>query len=115
MTSAPDAVADPLPQNVREILAIPRDKRTPRADAGGLQLLAHHGARVAATRTTRSPSCGSEYPEGASQLVLDDRDDEPRETHILKRGDFLQAGQSGDAGRARVPESAARRTLRRTG
>ena len=39
------------------------------------------------------------YPEGATQLVLRAAS-EPRETHVLKRGDFLKPGKRGRAGRA---------------
>jgi hypothetical protein len=87
-TTAPDAVADPLPQNVREILAIPREQRSP----------AQIRAVFSYWRTTvpewqeanlQIAALWREHPEGTSQLVLRDRD-QPRETHILKRGDFLQ-------------------------
>jgi hypothetical protein len=88
ITTAPGAVADPLPRNVREILATPRAQRTP--------------AQVAAVfgywRTTVPEWRGAnekiaelwrEHPEGSSQLVLAARE-QPRETHVLTRGDFLQ-------------------------
>ncbi len=88
ITNAPDATADPLPQNVREILSIPREKRTP------AQIQAVFGY----WRTT-VPEWKQEdreiadlwklYPEGSSQLTLKSRE-RPRDTHVLTRGDFLQ-------------------------
>ncbi len=89
VTIAPDPHADPLPQNVRDILSIPRDQRSP----------AQLRAEFSYWRTTvpewkdaddQIAAIWREYPEGATQLVLNARLDDHRETHILKRGDFLQ-------------------------
>ncbi len=44
MTSAPDAVADPVPDQVRAILSVPGDRRIARTNADHLHLLAHHCA-----------------------------------------------------------------------
>jgi hypothetical protein len=91
ITSAPDAVADPIPANVREILAKPRDQRS------SLQTR----AIFSYWRTTVSQWKGMndsiaalwrEYPQGSSQLVLSQRASE-RETHQLVRGDFLNPGK----------------------
>jgi mono/diheme cytochrome c family protein len=88
ITTAPNAVADPLPAGVREVLSIPRDKRS----QAQIQTIFSYW------RTTVSEWRGSneqieklwgEYPEGSSQLVLNERG-EGRETHLLKRGDFLK-------------------------
>jgi hypothetical protein len=93
VTSAPDAVADPAPDAVRAILKISRDRRT----------LAQQRAVFSYWRTT-VPEWSSEnesiarlwrdHPEGSRQLVMTERtpenSDAPRETHILRRGDFLQ-------------------------
>ncbi len=46
ITTKPDAVADPLPRAVREVLAIPRDRRIAGPGRGRLQLLAHHRPRL---------------------------------------------------------------------
>jgi hypothetical protein len=87
-TTAPDAVADPVPQNVREILAVPSGQRSP----------AQIRAVFSYWRTTvpdwqdanrEIAALWREHPEGTSQLVLNERA-QARETHILKRGDFLQ-------------------------
>ena len=98
VTTAPDAAADPLPQSVREILSIPREQRSPAQVQRDLQLLAHHGCRNGRRRMRPSPHFGSEHPEGSLQLVLAEREDDPRETHILKRGDFLQPDRAVEPG-----------------
>ena len=46
ITTAPDAVADPLPKAVREILSIPREQRTPAQVRRRVRLLANHGPGV---------------------------------------------------------------------
>ncbi|MBS1875466.1 MAG: PSD1 domain-containing protein [Acidobacteria bacterium] len=88
ITSDPDAVADPLPANVRSIIAKPRAERTPAEQ----QAVFHYW------RTTvpewkpvndRIAALWRDYPEGSTQLVYARRDT-PRETHILARGDFLK-------------------------
>jgi hypothetical protein len=96
VTDAVDATADPLPARVREILAIPADRRSP----------AQMNAVFSYWRTTvREWSHGNaqiealwrQHPGGATQLVLQPRD-KPRGTHILKRGDFLKPGDAVSAG-----------------
>ena len=88
VTTAPEPVADPVPANVREILAIPERHRSP----------AQVRAVFSYWRTTvpdwkhendAIAALWQDYPEGATQLVLQERQ-RLRETHILKRGDFLQ-------------------------
>jgi hypothetical protein len=88
ITNVPGASADPLPKDVREILAVPAAQRTP------FQVQTLFGY----WRTT-VPDWKAEndqivevwrgYPEGSAQLVLETRA-VPRETHILTRGDFLK-------------------------
>jgi hypothetical protein len=90
-TGAADAVADPVPDSVRALLKIPRGNRTP----------AQQQAIFAYWRTT-VPEWSAEneaiarlwreHPEGSRQLVMSERTEDPRETHILRRGDFLQPG-----------------------
>jgi hypothetical protein len=91
VTDRPDAAADPVPRHVREILALPREKRS----------AAQESALFSHWRTTVSEWKGANdqiealwklHPEGSSQLVLADRD-RPRETHMLQRGDFLKPGK----------------------
>jgi mono/diheme cytochrome c family protein len=90
VTDAPNAEADPLPARVREVLAIPAEKRTP----------AQVGTVFSYWRTTvpewkpandQIEALWRQHPEGAAQLVLQKRAT-PRETHVLKRGDFLKPG-----------------------
>ncbi|MGH7136721.1 MAG: DUF1553 domain-containing protein, partial [Pirellulales bacterium] len=88
VTGVPNAVADPLPAYVREVLSVPREERTAEQMA----------AVFSYWRTTR-PDWRAEneaievlwrgHPAGSSQLVLAERAVE-RETHLLRRGDFLK-------------------------
>jgi hypothetical protein len=87
ITSQPGAEADPVPPAVRQVLAIPRDKRTP----------AQTAVVFSTWRTTvpdwkeandKIEALWRQHPEGSEQLVLEARD-KPRDTHILKRGSFL--------------------------
>jgi hypothetical protein len=90
VTDEPNPVADPLPAHVRAILSVAPDKRTP----------AQVDAVFGYWRTTmpewkeanaKIEVLWRQHPEGASQLVLQAQD-RPRETHVLKRGDFLKPG-----------------------
>jgi len=92
ITQVAEATADPLPQNVREILALPAAQRTP------AQLKAVFGF----WRTTvpefqeanaRIEQLWQTHPQGSSQLALVARE-EMRETHMLTRGDFLKPGKT---------------------
>jgi len=102
VTSATNAVADPLPAGVREIFKIPREQRSP--------------AQVAAVfsywRTTvpgfkdvnaRIEALWQQWPEGTPTLFMAARqnqgaDDLRRVTHILNRGDWLKPGREVTAG-----------------
>jgi hypothetical protein len=90
VTDEPNPVADPLPANVRAILDVPAEKRTP----------AQVEAVFSYWRTTlpewkeenaEIEALWRQHPEGASQLVLQAQE-RPRLTHVLKRGDFLKPG-----------------------
>ncbi|HEX2524023.1 MAG TPA: DUF1553 domain-containing protein, partial [Terriglobia bacterium] len=92
VTRSPDAVADPLPQGVREILTVPAAQRTP------AQVKAVFGF----WRTTvpefqaanaRIEQLWLKHPQGSSQLALLARE-ETRDTHMLIRGDFLKPGKT---------------------
>src|SRR5262245_13634012 len=91
MTSALDAVADPVPAGVREIFGVPREQRTK----------AQVEAMFSYWRTTVPEFAGynrqidalwRQHPEGASQLVMNERA-EARDSFTLKRGDFLRPDQ----------------------
>ncbi|HLK65950.1 MAG TPA: PSD1 and planctomycete cytochrome C domain-containing protein [Bryobacteraceae bacterium] len=89
VTGAQDAVADPLPRNVRELLSVPRDQRSP---AQTRAIFSYFRTTVPEWRAENDAIAAlwREHPEGSLQLVLSSRGDDHRETHILKRGDFLQ-------------------------
>ncbi len=88
ITADPAAVADPVPQRVREIIAKPREKRSA---AEQHAVFRYWRTTVAEWKDTndRIAALWKEYPEGSTQLVLETRD-VPRETHLLTRGDFLK-------------------------
>lgn len=87
-TTVVNAVADPLPANVREILSIPYDQRT---SAQFQTLFAYWRTTVAEWREANAEIARllAEHPEGSTQLVYQERG-EKRESHVLKRGDFLR-------------------------
>ncbi|HKC89121.1 MAG TPA: DUF1549 and DUF1553 domain-containing protein [Blastocatellia bacterium] len=88
ITTAPDAVADPLPAGVREILSIPSERRTP---AQVQTVFSYWRTTVPefGEANKQIAELWSRHPEGSSQLVLRERED-ARATHLLKRGDFLK-------------------------
>ena len=71
VTTAADAKADPVPADVRKILAIPREKRTPGPDGRGLQLLANDRARMEGCerldRVARAAASGGDVATGAAR------------------------------------------------
>ncbi len=88
ITTAPDAVADPAPAAVREILSIPRENRSP---AQVQAVFGYWRSTVSEfdEATRQIAELWKQYPEGSSQLVMNERE-ATRETHLLKRGDFLK-------------------------
>ena len=113
VTTAPAASADPVPQNVREILAIPREKRT---DAQVAAVFSYWRTTVPEWNGANAwiDSLWKQHPEGSSQFVLAERE-KPRADARARAWRFLQAGQDGRARRAGVPESAAAGRARRRG
>jgi hypothetical protein len=91
VTTAPDAVADPVPANVRKILAIPRADRTPDQQ---WSVFSYWRTTVPEWKedNDRIAALWREYPEGASQLVVSEREN-LRPTHRLTRGDFLKPAE----------------------
>jgi mono/diheme cytochrome c family protein len=87
-----NATADPLPSAVREILAIRAPSRSPEQTA---TVFSCWRATVAewSKENREIGVLWKNYPEGASQLVFTARE-EPRETHVLTRGDFLKPAQA---------------------
>jgi len=95
-TNAGPIVADPVPKRVRDIFAIPREKRSPTQMA----TVFNHWRRTVpefAETTDQIEKLWKQWPEGETQLALAART-EPRETHLLKRGDFLKPGHEVKAG-----------------
>ena len=88
ITTAPNAVADPLPKKVREITSIPRKQRTL---AQNKAIFSYWRTTVPEWKTANNEiaKLWQSHPEGTTQLVLQRRE-EQRETSILSRGDFLK-------------------------
>ncbi|HEX4948505.1 MAG TPA: PSD1 and planctomycete cytochrome C domain-containing protein [Blastocatellia bacterium] len=88
ITTAPNAVADPLPANVREILNIPRAQRT---KAQLDTVFSYWRTTVNEWRdyNQQIAALWQKHPTGTSQLTMNERSD-MRMTSILKRGDFLR-------------------------
>jgi hypothetical protein len=95
-TNSTPPVADPLPKRVRDALAIPRDKRSP----------AQIAAIFSYWRTTvpdfkghndKIEALWMQWPNGSTALTLMARAN-PRETHLLKRGDWLKPADLVNAG-----------------
>jgi hypothetical protein len=97
ITSAANAVADPLPLNVREIIAkVPRAKRT---KAQVETLFSYWRTTVPDWRQQNDEIARlwQQHPAGATQLILSERS-ELRPTYTLKRGDFLRPDREIQAG-----------------
>lgn len=102
VTSATNAVADPIPADVREIFKVPRGQRSPGQVA----------AEFSYWRTTvpefkdvnaQIESLWEQWPEGTPTLSLVARqnkgaEDKRRPTPILNRGDWLKPGREVTAG-----------------
>lgn len=88
VTTVKDAVADPLPANVREILSIPIAQRS---EAQTQTVYSYWRTTVPDWKADndRIAEIWKQHPEGSSQLVYNERG-EMRPTFTLKRGDFLK-------------------------
>ncbi|MFN8940715.1 MAG: PSD1 and planctomycete cytochrome C domain-containing protein [Acidobacteriota bacterium] len=88
LSDDPGASADPLPLAVREILDRPAAERSP---AQNQIVFGHFRTTVPEWREANAQidDLLKSLPEGASQLVLSQRDS-MRSTNILERGDFLK-------------------------
>jgi hypothetical protein len=96
ITTQPGAEADPLPARVREIFAIPSESRTP---AQELAVFSYWRTTVPEWKDANDQieALWRQHPESSTQLVLQERE-KPRETHMLKRGDFLKPGPKVEPG-----------------
>jgi hypothetical protein len=99
VTAADDAVADPIPANVRDALSVPAADRTPQQTAAAFSywrtMIPEWG-----DANERIEALWREHPRGTSQLVEGERAI-PRETHRLERGNFLAPAEKVEPG---VPE-----------
>ncbi|MBI2929942.1 MAG: DUF1549 domain-containing protein [Verrucomicrobia bacterium] len=91
VSSATNAVADPLPRRVRDILARPREQRTPAQVATVFSFWRTTVAEFKGAND-KIESLWKHYPEGAMTLTFAARE-EPRNTAILRRGDWLKPGK----------------------
>ncbi len=92
ITTAADAKADAVPADVRKVLAIPTDRRSPEQ---ACRVFEYWRTTVPEWKDANNwiASLERQHPEGTSQLVLRERE-KPRATHILQRGDFLKPGKA---------------------
>jgi Protein of unknown function (DUF1553)/Protein of unknown function (DUF1549)/Planctomycete cytochrome C len=92
VTTATGAKADPVPADVRRILAIPSNQRSAEQDS---IVFGYWRTTVSEWKEANNwiESLERQHPEGTSQLVLRERE-KPRATHILQRGDFLKPGKA---------------------
>src|SRR5437588_1882413 len=91
-----EAEADPLPARLRPILAIPRKQRTP-AQQNALFSFWRASVPEFEDVNEKIAALWKQYPIGATQLTLQARN-EPRDTRVLKRGDFLKPTEPVSAG-----------------
>jgi mono/diheme cytochrome c family protein len=96
ITTAPNPVADPLPTNVREILSVPRDRRT-KAQVETLFGYWRTTVPEFESYNKQIAEIWKKHPEGSSQLVLNERG-QLRDTHMLKRGDWLKPDKTVEPG-----------------
>ncbi len=80
--------ADSIPHRVHDVLAIPGEKRTPSQSNA---LFSYWRTTVPKFQTENAAieALWTQWPEGSTSLVTQRRE-EPRETWLLKRGDFLR-------------------------
>lgn len=95
-TNVGPIIADNVPKRVRNILAIPREKRSPHQVAAVFSYWRTLQPEFVKTND-RIEKLWAQWPEGETQLTLMARD-AMRETRLLKRGDFLKPGNVVQAG-----------------
>jgi len=90
------AKADPVPKKVRDIFKVPREKRTPVQVA---TVFSYWRTTVADWKDANEKieALWKVYPEGATAMTLLARET-PRETHLLRRGDWLKPSKKVTAG-----------------
>jgi hypothetical protein len=96
LTTASDPVADPLPKNVRDLIVVPKEKRTPAQQAA---IFSYWRNTVPEWKETNDKieELWKQWPKGSTALTLMPREDQ-RMTALLKRGDWLKPGKPVQAG-----------------
>ena len=94
--AAGGAKADPLPKKVRDILSIASEQRTP---AQVTTVFSYWRTTVPDWKDTNDKieALWKEYPDGATSMTLASRE-QPRDTRLLRRGDWLKPSTSVKAG-----------------
>lgn len=88
VTGSKNAQADPLPRRVRDVLQIPRDRRSEKQIEEVFSYWRNSVPRFRETNEQIELLWG-QFPEGATALTIIARA-EPRKTHVLTRGDWLK-------------------------
>ena len=91
-----EAEADPVPARLRPILAIPRKQRSA-TQQHALFSLWRETVPEFKDENEKIAALWKQYPVGATALTLQARS-EPRDTRVLKRGDFLKPAEPVAAG-----------------
>ena len=97
LTTATNAVADPLPRRVRELIALPAAQRT----AADQELVFSYWRTTVpefARENAEVNEAWTRYPEANGTTLALHRRRIPRETALLKRGDWLKPGPKVTAG-----------------
>lgn len=79
----------PVPRRVQQILDTPRDRRSKAQQA---ELFSFWREQVPAWKSASEQIAAlwKSHPEGTTQLVLTRMAEQPRDTHLLKRGDMMK-------------------------
>jgi hypothetical protein len=96
VTSTPSPKADPLPRRVRDLLAVPMEKRS---EAQNNSVFSSWRETVAEWKDANAEieALWKQHPAGTAQLTMQAREMH-RTTHILTRGDFLRPGKAVEPG-----------------
>lgn len=102
VSRATNVVADPIPENIREIFKTPRTERSPAQISAVFSYWRTTVPEFMATNE-QIETLWQQWPEGTSTLTLLARkggtpDDAPRDTHLFRRGDWLKPANKVSAG-----------------
>ena len=96
VTTSKDPVADPLPEKVRRILAIPAGKRT-KEEQHEVFGFYRTGVKEWADANNEIKEIMNEWPSGPTTIALSPRNT-PRITRVFKRGDWKRPGDPVEPG-----------------